>query len=696
MFFDDAELGGAKRRAALRTPPPIPPTGWTPPREFPRLDAAVCLGIDTETKDPNLLTTGPGWAKGQGHIVGVSVAAIDALGNTGKWYFPVRHEVDAHHNLSPEHVFAFCRDNFATPIPKVFANGIYDCGWLTEENIEVKGVLHDVQFAEALLVEVPETKLEFLGQKYAGEGKESSLLYQWSAGAYGGNVGPEQRANIYRCPPSLVGFYAESDADLPLKVLPKQWDLMTAEGLHAVYRMECDLIPLFVAMRRKGVAIDLQAAEQLYADLREDVKGLYVELSALTGVKVDSVSKPEQLAKVFDAVNVKYPRTPASASYPNGQPSFKKDWLNNLDHPIGDFINNIREHEKMRGTFIRSYILEGHVNGRVHGSFHPLRGEEGGARSGRIAASDPNLQNIPARTKLGKRVRRLYVPDRGKRHWRKFDYSQIEYRGLVHFAVGKGANEVRQQYRSDPTTDYHKLTQSLVKQHTGLFIDRKPIKNINFGLLYGMGLAKLARMLGVTKREAEKIMRAYHGGNPYIDATMQWAIKQAEEYGFVQTIMGRRSRFDMWEPRERTYTEIVRPLPYEQAVYEYGTNIKRSATHKAINRILQGSAADMMKQAMLAGWKSGVFDYLGVPPLTVHDELDFCDDGDKDDGFMYYQNVMENVMPLSIPIRVDMDLGRNWGDCDSEEDLIKDSPDDWRIPYYKEYNHKRSSLILTQ
>ena len=198
MFFDDEDLGELKKRAALRLPPPVPETGWRAPTELPNLRGAVVIALDTETKEPDF-DHGPGWGRGKGHIVGVSLAAIDAHGNRGKWYFPVRHEVEPEMNLPPERVFSWLKSVLETPhIPKVGANLLYDIGWLTTENIYVTGELHDVQFAEALLKEDGEVNLEHLGQKYCKTGKDSDILYRWLAEAYGGDANDKQRANLSR------------------------------------------------------------------------------------------------------------------------------------------------------------------------------------------------------------------------------------------------------------------------------------------------------------------------------------------------------------------------------------------------------------------------------------------------------------------------------------------------------------------
>jgi DNA polymerase-1 len=660
MFFDDEDLGEFKKRAALRVPPPIPETSWLPPASFPDLSSAIVISLDTETKETDF-EHGPGWARGKGHIIGFSLAAKDAQGNCGKWYFPVRHELEPEYNLDPVTCFAWLKTQLETPhIAKVGANLLYDIGWLTSENIFVQGELHDVQYAEALLHEEGQVALDYLGEKYVGTGKDSGTLYQWLAEAYGGAVNGSQRANLYRTSPRLVGPYGETDADLPLKIIEKQFKLMAEENLLDVYRMECDSIPLLTRMRLTGVNIDIPAAEQLYAELDIEIKRLNQLLYEQTGVHAN-VDSGTDLAKVFDAAGIEYRRTS------KGAPSFTKDFLKLVEHPIADIIREIRESMKIRNTFVRAYLLERNINGRVHCQFHPLRNDIGGTRSGRFASSDPNLQNIPVRSALGKKVRKLFIPDDGHTAWEKNDYSQIEYRFLMHFAVGAGSDEGRLRYNSDPTTDYHVMTQELVKMITNIVIERKPIKNINFGLLYGMGEPKLARQIGIAKVVAKEVFKAYHTGNPYVKATMDAAANEAQLSGFIETILGRRSRFTLWEPRQINYEQRAYALPYASAVQNYGVDIIRANTHKAINRKLQGSAADMIKRGMQRCASEGVFDVIGVPKLQVHDELGFSvidDSPPQREAYRYMRYVLENAIPLRVPVLVDSGRGPNWGSID--------------------------------
>lgn len=657
FFWQDvpAERG---KNATARVMPEIPATGWTAPREFPRLTDAPYLSIDVETKELDF-DHGPGWARGKGHIVGVSI------GSEGRnWYFPVRHEVCANENLDPAHVFPWLREVFSNPLqPKIGANLLYDVGWLSEEGINVAGQLYDVQFAEALLEETARTSLDELGRKYLGEGKETNLLYQWCADYYGGKVGGEQRSNIWRAPPSLVGHYAEGDVDLPARILPLQWARLSFEGLLPLFHTECDLIPLLIAMRRAGACVDTGRAEEVKARLGDAGEVVQQRIRNLASMDVN-VNAPESIKRAFESCGIPVPLTA------KGNPTFTKETLGRVEHPLAEAILEKRKIAKVADTFVDSYILKAHVNGRVFCQFHPLRGDDGGTRSGRFASSDPNLQNVPSRDEeLAPLVRGLFIPDPGHVRWIRYDYSQIEYRFLAHFAQGDGADALRQRYCEDPETDYHVFTQQLVEHRTGQRISRKPIKNINFGLIYGMGIAKLTRSLGLEEKAGRELFDAYHEAAPFAKATMDHYANQALSHGYVTTILGRRSRFDLWEPDDRDGGRFRRggrgegkspPLPYAAALGAYG-RIKRAMSYKALNRVLQGSAADLMKVAMLKCWREGVFSVTGVPRLTVHDELDFSDPGNCDEAFAYIKHVMETVLPLRIPVLAELEAGPSWG-----------------------------------
>jgi DNA polymerase I-like protein with 3'-5' exonuclease and polymerase domains len=675
------------KTARTRKLPCVPITDWKP-KPFPNLSDAKIIQLDLETYDPHLVkrgdqvALGPGWARHDGHIVGIGVGTEDGY----RTYFPMRHEVCPEQNLNPDHVLAWARDQLSGPQPKIGANILYDVGWCREEGVTVGGDWIDVQFAEALLTEDEPTNLDHLGEKYCGEGKYSGALYRWCAQAYGGEENGGQRANIYRAPPSLVGPYAEGDVDLPLRVFREQWPKLCAQNLQSLFALECGLLPLMLEMRFAGVSVDVARAEQLRDRLWALEKSTQRRLDTLAGCAVN-VNEPETIAKAFDRAGIAYPRTAKTNA-----PSFKNDFLESVHTPLAFAIRKVRKLAKLRGTFIESYILNSHVNGKLHGQFHTLRGpkdedsdeqDQEGARSGRMSSSTPNLTNIPSRDKeIAPLIRGLFVPDSGHQRIRKHDYSQIEYRWFVHFARGPGADDARALFNSAPATDFHEWTLDLIAPVAGWDIStpdlrkyrRKPIKNINFGLLYGMGIAKFARLYQLTLPQAEELYAAYHAGVPFAKPTMRFYTDQAAKFGEISTVLGRKRRFEKWEPREfehcaRNGVQDGRPqwqgsLPYARAVKAYGTqDLKRAETFKALNGVLQGSAADMAKTALFRCWKEGVFARTGVPRLFVHDEFVFSDPGGQDEAFEEMQHVMETAIPLSIPVRADGDAGPDWGHC---------------------------------
>jgi DNA polymerase-1 len=481
-LFWDEEPGCRIKHRIASIMPDIPDTGWKMPTEFPALDRAKVLAIDLETYDPELIEKGPGWARNRGHIVGVSVAA-----DGYKAYYPMRHEVEKEINLPPDKVLAWLNDVLSNEhAPKIGANIMYDIGWLRQEGVDVKGSLIDVQFAEALLAEEGKTGLEHLGQKYLGMGKESPVLYDWCAKYYGGSPNDKQRKNIYRAPARLVGPYAESDATLPLQLARPLYEALKNNDLLDLFDVECRLIPLLIDMRFAGMPVDINGAEKARVQLTQMADNAAKQIRDMVGFEVN-VNASASMAKAFDKVGLKYPRTEPSASYPEGQPSFTKIVLSGINHPFAQLISDRRKYLKMISSFIDGAILDAHVGGKIYPQFHPLRGDRGGTRSGRFACSNPNGQQIPSRDKfLAPLIRGLFIPQEGH-EWFSADYSQIEYRMLLHFAVGQGADEIRARFNADPSLDFHDFTQALIEEKTGIKLDRKPVKNISFGLCIAEG-----------------------------------------------------------------------------------------------------------------------------------------------------------------------------------------------------------------
>jgi DNA polymerase I-like protein with 3'-5' exonuclease and polymerase domains len=620
-----------------------PTSDWRPPAEYPDLSGASRIAIDLETRDPGLIDRGAGWARGEGHIIGVSVATDEFCG-----YFPIRHENGG--NLDAEMTMRWLRGEVSrSHQPKIFANAMYDCGWLARENIIPEGPLYDVQFAAPLLDEDRLTyRLDALAKDYLGDRKDEKLLRE-AAKSWGANP----KSQMYRMPANFVGPYAEQDAAITLRL----WDYfrprLEEESLWEVFCLESDLLPLLIAMRWRGVRVDVDGAERLRDTWLADEKAIAAEIKR-RWLEVD-IWNNGMVSKAFDFAGIQYPRTET------GLPSFRADWLSTVDHDLPRLLVQGRKLSKARGTFVEGYILDQSRNGRLHPEFHPLRSDDGGTVSGRFSCANPNLQNIPKRDPLvGVPIRRLFLPEEGCQ-WFGGDFSQQEPRLTVHYAAlaeCPGASDAVDFYSSDPDADYH----SMVAEMAG--IGRQQAKMINLGLAYGMGATKLAAQLGLTAADAEELFRQYHERVPFVKALADTAARKANTAGFVRTLSGRKCRFPFFEPANYELSQarwrdrsLRRPIKREEAERIWpGQPLRRSFTHSALNRVIQGSAADMTKLAMRDAWRAGK-----VPHLQIHDELTFSVERLEDAEELL--SLMKNCVQLLVPVKVDGVAGPTWGDA---------------------------------
>jgi len=261
--------------------------------------------------------------------------------------------------------------------------------------------------------------------------------------------------------------------------------------------------------------------------------------------------------------------------------------------------------------------------------------------------NNPNLQQVPARNKeLGPRIRSLFIPEE-KCTWGCFDYNQQEPRLVVHYASLQnlyGVNEVVESYKNEDA-DFHKIVADMAN------IPRKQAKTINLGLFYGMGKNKLQAELGVSKLQAEDLFKTYHDRVPFVKQLMDATMKRAQDSGKIRTLLGRLCRFPLWEPNQ---FGIHKALPHDQALLEHGPGIRRAYTYKALNRLIQGSAADMTKKAMINLHKEGI-----IPHIQIHDELDISVKDDKEAKQIV--QIMETSVELEVPNKVDYEAGKNWG-----------------------------------
>jgi len=612
---------------------------WEPPQTLPDLSQHKTISIDLETKDSNLLTLGPGWTRKDGYIIGIAVGAGESA-----WYFPTGHKVG---NMPKNAVYNWltklCADETIT---KVFHNALYDLGWLRAEGIEVKGKIIDTMIAAPLLDENRKWyNLNSLARDYLGEFKDEKLLKSAAE-----EFGVDAKSGMWQLPPRYVGKYAEQDALITLKLWENLRKKITQQECTSIFELETDLLPVLFEMKTKGVRVDVEKAHQTKKDLTKIEKSLIDEIVKETGVTVEPWVATS-VAKVFDAVGLPYSRTEKS-----GAPMFTKQFLANNTHPIAQKIIKIREINKANTTFVDTILDHSH-NGRIHCDFHSLRSDGGGTVTGRFSSSNPNLQQIPARDpEIKKLIRGLFIPEEGHK-WGSFDYASQEPRWLVHYcATLTGVDrhpqidDVVKMYH-EGNADFHQMVADMAN------IPRKQAKTVNLGIMYGMGKGKLANVMDIEIEEAERLLQTYNEKVPFLKSLSEKAMTRAKDHGVIRTWLGRKCRFDMYEPVSFGFN---RALPMEQAIKEYGSKgrIRRAYTYKALNRLIQGSSADQTKRAMVECYKEGL-----CPTLTVHDELCFNIESQAQADKIV--EIMTTCVPdLKIPFEVDTALCDNWGEVD--------------------------------
>ena len=421
----------------------------------------------------------------------------------------------------------------------------------------------------------------------------------------------------------------------------KEEKIITDKGLWKIFELESKLLRVILDMRFKGVPIDLDKAQRLAIETSKEEDQTLSAIYQEAEFKVSPWSALE-LAEAFNRLKIWYPKTE------KGNPSFTSYWLNNHTHPFAKKIAHYRKINKMRRDFIEGLCLKMSHKGRIYAQFHSLRKDSDGTRSGRFSSSTPNLQQIPARDEhWGPLIRSLFLPEEGMK-WACLDYSQQEPRILVHFASLmklEGTGAIVDAY-NDGSADFHQMIADMAG------IDRKQAKTINLGIMYGMGKNKLMAELGLMKDAAEKLLKTYHQRAPFVKMLSEAVSRRADDSGKIRTIGGRLCHFDMWEPHG---FGIKKPLKHADALREHGPGIKRAFTYKALNKLIQGSAADMTKQSMLALYREGI-----IPHVQIHDELDISISGPEESERII--RIMEEAVQLQVPNKVDYEKGESWGD----------------------------------
>ena len=613
----------------LQMPMFKPETEWVPPTHLPDLKDHKEIAIDLETRDPNLTTMGSGSVRRDGEVIGIAVAVEGWSG-----YFPINHEGGG--NMDRALVLDWFEEVLHTQATKIFHNAMYDVSWIRSMGFQIQGGIIDTMIAASLCNENRWSyTLDSVAKEYIGMGKNEKLL-QEAAKSWGINP----KSEMWRLPAPLVGEYAEQDAVVTLKLWTAMKHELSKQDLWDVFNLETNLFPCLVDMKFKGVRVDVVKAEETKKSLAITEKDMHRDIQKLAGFDVE-IWAAASIAKAFDKVKLPYDRTE------KGAPSFTKNFLATHPHELPKLINQAREINKANTTFIETILKHEH-NGRIHSDINQIRSDDGGTVTGRFSYSNPNLQQIPARHKeLGPLIRSLFIPETGTK-WGCFDYSQQEPRILVHFSSLlrlEGSQMIVDQYNAGEA-DFHQMIADMAG------IERKQAKTINLGLMYGMGKNKLMAELGLLKEAAEKLIKTYHQRAPFVKMLSDAVSRRADDSGKIRTIGGRLCHFDLWEPHG---FGIKKPLPHADALREHGPGIKRAFTYKALNKLIQGSAADMTKKSMLALYQEGV-----VPHIQIHDELDIS--VESPEQIEKITEIMESAITLEVPNKVDYEEGSCWGD----------------------------------
>jgi DNA polymerase I-like protein with 3'-5' exonuclease and polymerase domains len=611
------------------------PSEWVPPASFPDLSAATEIAIDLETCDPHMESMGPGWPRKDGYIVGYAVA-VDGW----KGYFPIAHQGGG--NLDERIVNRWMKKVLELPCDKIMHNAAYDLGWLRASGFTVNGTVYDTMLAAPLIDENRFSyALNSLGFDYLKEVKSEQGLKDAAS-----DFGVHAKKELWKLPAMYVGEYAEQDAALTLKLWHHLKTLIKKEEVESIFTLETELLPVLINLTFQGIRFNRDKCEQLIAEFKRKEAEHIKQIKALSGEKVD-IWAAASIAKAFDKLGILYPKTAT------GLPSFTKTFLDGHDHEIAKLIIEAREFNKTHGTFLEPYMNHSAADGRIHPHINQMRSEDGGTVTGRLSMNNPNLQQVPARHEIiGPMVRSLFLPEEGQL-WAANDFSSQEPRLLVHYATLldlPGAERMAEAYRSNPDTDFHQMVADMAG------IQRKAAKTIGLGLMYGMGKQKLANSLDLPLDEAGELISSFHMNVPFLKGTVNAVMKRIEHpasNGSIRTLLGRKCRFPLWEPVEYG---INKALPREQAVVEYGPRIKRAMTYKGLNRLIQGSAADQTKAAMVALNKAG-FRLL----LQVHDEIAVS--VENKEQAQEAARIMAEAVSLEVPSRVDVELGPSWGEA---------------------------------
>jgi DNA polymerase I-like protein with 3'-5' exonuclease and polymerase domains len=648
---------------------------WTLPTQLPDLRRAGVIALDTETKDDRLRADmGSGWPFRSGHLCGVSVA-YRAEGKIRGHYFPLRHPDTE--NFPTEQVYQWVRDHITAGVRFVTQNGGYDWGWLRIEADIRMPPGERLEEIGALATMVDENRFKYSLDALCAwrglPGKNETLLHE-GIKALGLVTNKRKKVvpqnHLWQLPARYVGPCAETDAINTLALFESLDPILDQEGTRAAYRLECDILPMVLEMRLRGIRVNRNAAERARDLLLHKRDAALAEISEKFGsaISMHEIQSRTWLVETFDRLGVKYPRTAL------GNPSFtssKLGWMSRHSHWLPPLISTANKYNKVVTDFL-SKLIDHTVNGRIHAEINPHRSESNGTKSFRFSYSNPPLQQMPSRDEeIAPLVRGIFLPEENE-VWAKPDASQQEFRLVVHYAnrhrLRKAAEAVA-RYRDNADTDFHALAATLTQ------LDRGAAKAVNFAKIYGAGVKKFAQMIGKPLQEAQRIYAQYDRELPFLRLLGQIYCNQARRQGYITLYDCARRHFDRFAPGGK-WQKRAGPCPLEEAQarlkdpnhpwYSCGP-LYRADAHTALNALIQGSAARHTKLWMRACWREGI-----VPLLQMHDCLD-CSVSSREQAEMVARLGAEAVK-LDVPMRVDLKYGRNWGDAKHTWEELQGKP----------------------
>ena len=634
------------------------------------------VAIDLETYDPNLKSKGLGAVRKDGFVTGIAIATKNQT-----LYFPIAHAMTDNLNVNDTWEYLDEKLFKNKDIRKVFHNAMYDVCWIRSAIGHMpQGQLLDTMIAASVIDETRmRYSLDAISKDYLKESKYKYDLAEKSLAECGIK---DPMSNMHKLPYSLVKDYAEQDVNLTLKL----WNLFEKKldevlytknnedgskdlkSCRKIFELETKLFPCLVDMKFKGVKIDVEKAKTLGKLLEKRRDNLIKIIKKRTGIDVE-IWAASSIKNLLDHQKItKYKKTKA------GLPQLPKDFLKTHENRYLRMIVKARECDKAKGTFVEG-LLEFVHEGRIHADINQIRSDQGGTVTGRFSMSNPNLQQIPSRGIIGKKMRELFIPE-DDCVWGSFDYSQQEPRIVVHYALKlglPGTDTLKDEFNKDDA-DFHQIVADMAQ------ISRTMAKTINLGLFYGMGKIKLQNELNLTREKANALFSAYHAKVPFVKRLSQDLIEFAEEHKLLFTLEDRFCWFNKWETRNREWNNTINryePVPIltkedaetafkaellekfkdnvaDNYMQDFDRYYKPAFTYKALNRLIQGSAADMTKKAMVDLYEQGI-----LPQIQIHDEL--CLSIKNDNDALVVKQTMENAIPLEVKNKVNYKKGKNWG-----------------------------------